>query len=112
NYRSIYDTFLQRHMESVQQQTFPISEARVITWATRPLQKSSPQPILVLGLAGVGGLILGLGLGVLRDLSDRVFRTTSQIEDRLHVAAISVVPLIKSPSKPEQTQWVDASRHI
>ena len=111
NYRAIYDTFLQRHMESVQQQTFPISGARVITRATRPLQKSSPQPILVLGLAGVGGLILGVGLGVLRDLSDRVFRTTSQIEERLHAAAISVVPLIKSPSRPEEKQWVD-SRHV
>ena len=42
-YRALYDNFLQRYMESVQQQSFPITEARVISPATRPLQQSSPQ---------------------------------------------------------------------
>ena len=36
-YRALYDNFLQRYMESVQQQSFPITEARVISAATRPL---------------------------------------------------------------------------
>ena len=44
-YRALYDNFLQRYMESVQQQSFPITEARVISPATRPLQKTSPNPV-------------------------------------------------------------------
>ena len=36
SYRSLYDNFLQRYMESVQQQSFPITEARLITKATPP----------------------------------------------------------------------------
>ena len=40
-YRALYDNFLQRYMESVQQQSFPITDARVISAATRPLFKSS-----------------------------------------------------------------------
>ena len=40
--RALYDSFLQRYMESVQQQSFPVSDARLITRATRPLTKSSP----------------------------------------------------------------------
>ncbi len=42
-YKSLYDNFLQRYMESVQQQSFPITEARLISSASRPLQKSQPQ---------------------------------------------------------------------
>ena len=42
-YRALYDNFLQRYMESVQQQSFPITEARVISPASRPLQQESSQ---------------------------------------------------------------------
>ena len=106
-YRALYDSFLQRYMESVQQQSFPVSEARLITSATRPLTKSSPKSMLVLALAGFGGVILGLGLGVLRDISDRVFRSTGQVEERLKADCISVVPLVKSAPKPKEEQWPD-----
>ena len=103
--RALYDSFLQRYMESVQQQSFPVSDARLITRATRPLTKSSPKPMLVLALAGFGGVILGLGLGVLRDISDRVFRSTSQVEERIKADCISVVPLVTSAPKPKEEQW-------
>ena len=43
-YRALYDNFLQRYMESVQQQSFPITEARVISAATRPGGKSNRRP--------------------------------------------------------------------
>ena len=59
-YRALYDNFLQRYMETVQQQSFPVTEARVITAATRPLLKSSPKTLLVLGLATLVGLGVGL----------------------------------------------------
>jgi capsular exopolysaccharide synthesis family protein len=92
-YRTLYDTFLQRYMESVQQQSFPISESRLISRAKRPLGKSAPNSMLDLALAGLAGLILGGGLGILRDISDRVFRTPAQIEEHLRADCISLVPL-------------------
>ena len=103
-YRALYDSFLQRYMESVQQQSFPVSDARLITKATRPLAKSSPKTMLILALAGFGGLVLGGGLGVLRDISDRVFRTTAQIEDGLKADWISVVPLVRSGAAKSKEQ--------
>ena len=93
-YKSLYDNFLQRYMESVQQQSFPITEARLISSASRPLQKSHPKTLLVLAIASFGGMILGFGLGMLRDLSDRVFRTTEQIESLLKIDCIGLVPLL------------------
>jgi exopolysaccharide transport family protein len=92
--RGLYDTFLQRYMGSVQQETFPISETRVIAAASPPQTKSKPKTIVVLALGIVGGLGLGLGLGLLRDLMDRVFRTSAQIESVLELPCLSMVPLL------------------
>jgi polysaccharide biosynthesis transport protein len=99
-YRAIYDNFLQRYMESVQQQSFPISDSRVITQATPPLGKSSPKTMLIMALAAFGGLIFGAGIGVLRDISDRVFRTTAQVREHLQVDCIAIVPEVKDGVKP------------
>ena len=48
-YHSIYDNFLERYMEAIQQQSFPITEARVISAAAAPEHKSGPQTWFVLG---------------------------------------------------------------
>src|ERR1700683_3727911 len=98
-YRAIYDNFLQRYMESVQQQSFPISDSRVITQATAPLLKSSPKTLLVMALASLGGLLFGAGIGMLRDIADRVFRTTTQVREHLHVECIALVPEVKDGAK-------------
>ena len=100
SYRALYDDFLQRYMESVQQESFPITEARVVTPAARPLTKSSPKTLLVLLASAMGGLILGLGTGRLRDLSNRVFRTRAQVEAALGLDCLAVVPYIKG-DKPQ-----------
>lgn len=97
--RALYDNFLQRYMESVQQQSFPITEARVVTHSLRPLSKSSPKTFLVLAVAAFGGGILGVGLAIVRDLSDRVFRTPGQVENELQSDCIAIVPLIRSNAK-------------
>ena len=93
-YKTIYDNFLQRYMEAVQQQSFPITEARVISSASRPLEKSHPRTFLTLAFACFGGLLLGIGIGLFRDLSDRVFRTADQVESQLQADCLALVPLI------------------
>ena len=93
-YKTIYDNFLQRYMEAVQQQSFPITEARLISSASRPLRKSHPKVLLVLALACFAGIALGLGIGVLRDMSDRVFRSSEQVESLLQTECIALVPLV------------------
>lgn len=101
SYRSLYESFLQRYMGAVQQETFPITEARVISAASPPLSKSKPKSKLILALGLFGGLALGTALGFLRDIMDRVFRTAAQVESTLHLPCISLVPLLKD-SKPKQ----------
>lgn len=94
-YKSLYDNFLQRYMEAVQQQSFPMSESRLISPASRPLGKSSPNAVRILGLACFVGLFLGVGIGMLRELSDRVIRSSEQVENLLHVDCVALVPAVK-----------------
>jgi polysaccharide biosynthesis transport protein len=108
-YRSLYESFLQRYMGSVQQESFPISEARVISPASPPQNKSKPKTGLILALGILGGIALGTALGFLRDTMDRVFRTSAQIEATLQLPCLSLVPLLRdieqkklSPRSPIQ----------
>jgi polysaccharide biosynthesis transport protein len=96
SYRAIADNFLQQYMMSVQQQSFPITESRLITQATAPLKKSHPKTPLVLAIALAGGVIVSFGVGTLRDFSDKVFRTGTQLENSLALDCISVIPKVKA----------------
>ncbi|MBR1280044.1 hypothetical protein [Bradyrhizobium sp. AUGA SZCCT0283] len=71
-----YDNFLRmlRYMEEMQQQSSPVFEARLLSEVSRPLTASSPKAGLVLGISIVGGVLLGIAVGMLRDLSDRGIR--------------------------------------
>src|SRR5580692_1993049 len=105
SYRALYDDFLRRYVESVQQESFPFTEARIVTSAARPLTKSSPQTSLALLIAAAGGLIMGAGIGRLRDLSDRVFRTRSQVEELLALDCLATLPMIDGlQADPSQRQ--------
>jgi succinoglycan biosynthesis transport protein ExoP len=95
---NLYDNFLQRYMESVQQQSFPIAEARVITPAMRPMTSSQPKVPIVAATSLIGGLLLAFGCAILRDNADRMFRTVGQVEAALQLDCIAVVPTIKRPT--------------
>src|SRR5262245_42325332 len=92
SYRKIYDSFLQRHTESVQQQSFPISDARAISSATA--SQTAPRPLRVWLVAIFAGGILGTGLGVLREMRDRGFRTREQVRSVLATECLALVPLV------------------
>lgn len=93
-YHSIYDNFLQRYMEAIQQESFPITEARVIGTAAPPEHKSSPLAPIVFGISGIVGLALSFGVAFLRDTIDRVFRSVRQVESNLHVRCLAVLPML------------------
>jgi succinoglycan biosynthesis transport protein ExoP len=98
-YRALYDNFQQRYMDSVQQQSLPMTEAHVITRASPPSTKTSPKSLLIVAAATMGGLMLGLGLAMLREISDRVFRTGKQLEAQLKTECVAIVPIIKPSVK-------------
>ena len=94
SYQAMYDNFLQRYMESVQQQSFPITEARVISAATPPMVKSYPKTFAILGMALLTGFVLSFAAAFAREFTDKVFRTTSQVEEQLGANCIAILPAL------------------
>ena len=96
NFRGLYESLLTKHTASVQQDSFPISDARIISLASASLAKSKPRSALILALGLFGGLGLGLGVGLLREITEGGFRTLVQVESTLQKRCLSVVPFVKS----------------
>ena len=113
-YRSLYESFLQRYMGSVQQGSFPITEARVISPATAPQKKSKPNTKLILAFGLFGGIALGGAFGFAREMRDRGFRTTAQIEEKLRLPCLSVIPLLnlRQVKKATRSSAVTGSRAV
>jgi exopolysaccharide transport family protein len=100
-YRALYESFLQRFMASVQQESFPISEAQVISPASPGLTQTKSRTGVVLLLGLVAGIALGIGLGLLREILDGAFRTSQQIEAALRLPCLSLVPRLQAAKRNE-----------
>jgi polysaccharide biosynthesis transport protein len=101
-YRNLYQSFLQKYQESVQQQSFPVTEARVISPAVVANAPSKPRPKMVL-IASLGlGLLLGAGFGAFREYRDRFFRMPEQVREELDLECFGLVPKLVSTDLPVQ----------
>jgi succinoglycan biosynthesis transport protein ExoP len=67
-YRSLYDEFLHRHIATVQQQSLPYIEGRVLSRASRPLRVSWPRASIVYLLSLSLGLLAAVLYALLLDL--------------------------------------------
>ncbi len=92
----LYEGFLKRYMESLEQQSFPVTEARVITRAVPPTDREYKSLLRVMAVILGGGMSIGFGIAAMRELIDRVFRTVAQVESRLQMNCITLVPLVKA----------------
>jgi succinoglycan biosynthesis transport protein ExoP len=107
-YHTIFENFLQKYTEAVQEQTFPISDAHVITVATPPLHKSWPKTTLIALLGLIVGLGGGLGHSLVRRNFDRSVRRPRDVEERLRLPCLGLVPLITAVGGVKRT--VDMSK--
>jgi succinoglycan biosynthesis transport protein ExoP len=115
-YRGIYETFLSRFTQSVQQQSFPSTEARVVTSASPPGAPSSPKVALTIALAVMCGLGLGVVSAFAREQMNRQIYTRAQLEKLLGTSCLAVLPAFveKKPAfgKLRATQDSGAFRNL
>lgn len=95
-FRSLYDNFLQRYQETVQQQSFPVTEARIITEASAPANPSFPKKSLILPLFMLIGAAAGSGFAAFREYRDRFFRIGNQVRSELNVEFLGYIPVVNS----------------
>jgi len=107
--QNLYESFLDRYKTALQQQSFPITDARVLTEASPARNKSSPKTVITIALAGIAGAALGLMLALGRELADRTFRTPSQIERVLGHPCLGVLPKLAKARRPSRSGKKGAS---
>ncbi|WP_313606851.1 polysaccharide biosynthesis tyrosine autokinase [Rhizobium sp.] len=99
-YRTLYESFMTRLQEATQQQTFPVSNARVISPATIPNRPSAPKTTIVLAIAVLLGGMVGVGLASVREFRDRFFRTGDQVREELKLEYLGIAPAVAAERKP------------
>ena len=94
-YRTLYQSFMQQYQSALQQQSFPVTDARIISPAEMPTKPSSPGLGLNLAIGAFLGLMAAGAVGGYRELRDRYFRTTEQIRNELGLECLGIVPVVK-----------------
>ena len=99
-YRALHEKLLRRVAEFTQQQSFPATEARLVSAASPPLQRSEPKESLILGVASLLGLLAGVGVAFARDYVDNGVRSPIEVEQKLGITCLGVLPNIGSVCPP------------
>jgi succinoglycan biosynthesis transport protein ExoP len=81
--RSLYSSFLQRYQQSLQEQSFPVSDARVLNPARIPQFRSAPKLTRITAIAGILGFILAAAWIAIREVMDNKLRTEEQVRNKL-----------------------------
>jgi uncharacterized protein involved in exopolysaccharide biosynthesis len=93
--RTVYQAFLTRSIETGEQQNVDSTNARIITTATPPLERSGPQRRLMVMAAGV----VGLGLGCALALGLQLWRMV-RLRRRAAPAAVAMPAVAPQPAPP------------
>lgn len=111
NAQRAYDLIQQRLNQSSLESQTTQSNVNELTTALPPLQPSSPILLLNLMLGVVGGLLLGVLVAFVRELSDRRARCTDDLQEVLGIPVIGVLPGHGS-NKSGRLAIADAQRRL
>ncbi|GGD95875.1 chain-length determining protein [Aureimonas endophytica] len=80
SYHALYQSYLTRYQEAVQQQSLPVNTARVISDAQIADAPVLPKKPITVALSLVLGLIAGAAIGVLKEMMDHSFRSRHDVD--------------------------------
>lgn len=90
--RAVYQAFLVRARETGEQQSIDSTNARVISKATPPRDKSWPPRLLLLAIALAGGLGIGTGVGLMREYLDERIYSRQRLQELTGAPVLALVP--------------------
>jgi len=93
--RAIYESYLARYKQTIEQDGIATAEARMISRATPSPKPTTPNPV-IWALAGiVFGLTGGIAAAFIRHFTDRKVRSAESLEAKTGLAVIAKVPRIR-----------------
>lgn len=100
--RQLYDALLQRYKEIGVAAGIGNDTIAVVDPATSPEKPSSPKPLLNLVLGLMAGLIVGVVLALLREEFDESITDPSEVERRLGLPLLGVIPNVPNEERMEE----------
>ncbi|PTQ89079.1 GumC family protein [Agitococcus lubricus] len=97
--RNLYDTFFARIKQANDSLELDTANARVIDKAVVPNAPTKPRKTLIIGISLVLSLLFGAALAFLLDYLDSTFKNAEDVEDKLGISMLGMVPLIKKRKK-------------
>jgi capsular exopolysaccharide synthesis family protein len=94
--RTLLHTVLERFQQTAQQTAIERADARVISRALIPANPSSPRAALLLAAALVMGVLLGLVVAWLLELTDSTFRSGDEVRGVLSLPCYALIPELAS----------------
>lgn len=91
-YRQLHDTYLQGYLQATQQQTFPYSDARILSAGVVPEFPAGPSTRWTLIAAGIIGLSAGMGLSFVAEFMDRTVRTRARLAHAIGAPVLGILP--------------------
>lgn len=93
--RALYDTFMTRLKETAATADLETANARVVDPATVPTEPVKPKKALIVAFAALLALFAGVGLTLLLDALNNTFKSTEEIESRLNIPVLGILPQLK-----------------
>src|SRR6266478_6921713 len=110
--RNLYNSFLQKFKEinTIQTETIPVQNARILTKAAPPQHKSSKKAAAVLAGSIMVGLFLGAGAAMAREWAADVFRTPQAVEEVTGIPCV-VLPMVQ-PNRERTASFQDSAKSM
>ena len=90
-YRRLYESYLGAYTESVQKQSYPLTNARIITFASPLTGKSHPKTKIILPLGLIIGALVGIGIAYFRHSIDHSLVGAQQVRDEIGVECLASI---------------------
>lgn len=98
--RQLYETYLTRFKESDVADEYDAPNAKIIDRALVPENPFKPNRTRIVAIAVVIGLCVGFLITFLREHMNNTFKTKEEIEEKLGLPVIGVLPRIKAGAAP------------
>ncbi len=99
--RALYDTFMTRLKETSATADLDTANARIVDPAVVPSEPVKPKKTLIVLIAGLLALFAGVGLTLLLDALNNTFKSTEEIEGKLNIPVLGILPLLKKKERSE-----------
>ncbi|MGR9088881.1 MAG: GumC family protein, partial [Gammaproteobacteria bacterium] len=93
--RNLYETFFKRYKETVEAASLKEANIRFVDRANPPLQPVKPKKKLIVALTFAAALMLGVMLAFLLDYLDMTIKSPEDVENKLGVAMLGLIPYYK-----------------